>query len=144
MRREQLRAQCHQNKRTCGRLQKRERSELRSAGNIWCPCGKSELLEGTFLKICLGHITSIVKKAWQRLCHLRRLRKFKIPSDMRKSFYTATIEQVITGSVTMWYGNCTAQYKIALLMSSALCRKYTLGPSFQECKTYIPEGPKGL
>lgn len=60
------------------------------------------------------HITTVVKKARQRLYHLRRLRKFRIPSDMQKSFYSATIESVITGSITTWYGNCTAQDKIAL------------------------------
>ncbi|KAI5085110.1 hypothetical protein C0J45_1079, partial [Silurus meridionalis] len=34
------------------------------------------------------HINTLVKKAQQRLYHLRRLRDFKLPSQELKTFYT--------------------------------------------------------
>lgn len=60
------------------------------------------------------HISTLVKKARQRLYHVRRLRKFKISTALQKSFYIATVESVLSGSITAWYGNCSSQDKIAL------------------------------
>ncbi|KAI5606542.1 gastrula zinc finger protein XlCGF28.1-like [Silurus asotus] len=45
---------------------------------------------------------TLVKKAWQRLYHLRRLMDSKLPSQMLKTFYNCTIESVLTGSITSW------------------------------------------
>ncbi|KAI5618092.1 gastrula zinc finger protein XlCGF28.1-like [Silurus asotus] len=60
------------------------------------------------------HINTLVKKARQRLYHLRRLRDFKLPSQVLKTFYTCTIESVLTGSITSWFGNSTMQDRRAL------------------------------
>ncbi|KAI5616883.1 gastrula zinc finger protein XlCGF28.1-like [Silurus asotus] len=60
------------------------------------------------------HINTLVKKARQRLYHLRRLRDFKLPSQVLKTFYTCTIESVLMGSITSWFGNSTMQDRQAL------------------------------
>ncbi|KAI5107608.1 gastrula zinc finger protein XlCGF28.1-like, partial [Silurus meridionalis] len=60
------------------------------------------------------HINTLVKKARQCLYHLRRLRDFKLPSQVLKTFYTCTIESVLTGSITSWFGNSTMQDRRAL------------------------------
>ncbi|KAI5626366.1 gastrula zinc finger protein XlCGF28.1-like [Silurus asotus] len=54
-------------------------------------------------------INTLVKKARQRLYHLRRLRDFKLPSQVLRTFYTCTIESVLTSSITSWFGNSTMQ-----------------------------------
>ncbi|KAI5628338.1 gastrula zinc finger protein XlCGF28.1-like [Silurus asotus] len=60
------------------------------------------------------HINTLVKKVRQRLYHLRRLRDFKLPSQVLKTFYTCTIESVLTGSITSWFENSTMQDRRAL------------------------------
>ncbi|KAA2237132.1 DUF1891 domain-containing protein [Chitinophaga agrisoli] len=55
------------------------------------------------------HIGHIVKKARQRLFHLRRLKDFKLPSQVLRTFYTCTVESILTGSITAWFGNSTQQ-----------------------------------
>ncbi len=40
----------------------------------------------------INHIESIVKKAQQRLYFLRQLRKFNLPQELLKQFYSAIIE----------------------------------------------------
>ncbi len=42
-----------------------------------------------------NHIESIVKKAQQRLYFLRQLRKFNLPQELLKQFYSAIIESVL-------------------------------------------------
>ncbi|KAI5623032.1 gastrula zinc finger protein XlCGF28.1-like [Silurus asotus] len=61
-----------------------------------------------------SHTNTLVKKAWQRLYYPRRLRDFKLPSQVLKTFYTCTIESVLTGSITSWFGNSTMQDRQAL------------------------------
>ncbi|KAI4903672.1 hypothetical protein NFI96_008970 [Prochilodus magdalenae] len=56
----------------------------------------------------------IVRKSQQRLYFLRRLRKFGMSAQILSNFYRSTIESVLTSSVTVWYGNCTAQDRKAL------------------------------
>ncbi len=48
------------------------------------------------------HIDSIVKKAQQRLYFLRQLRKFNLPQELLKQFYSAIIESVLCTSITVW------------------------------------------
>ncbi|KAK3520362.1 hypothetical protein QTP70_023831, partial [Hemibagrus guttatus] len=44
---------------------------------------------------CHGpHINTVVKKAWQRLYHLRGLRDFRLPSKVLRKFYSCTIDEV--------------------------------------------------
>ncbi|KAL0148310.1 hypothetical protein M9458_056372 [Cirrhinus mrigala] len=53
------------------------------------------------------HIDSIAKKPQQRLHFLRQLRKFNLPQELLKQFYTAVIESVLCTSVTVWFGAAT-------------------------------------
>lgn len=60
------------------------------------------------------HTSTLVKKARQRLFHLRRLRKFKASSKLLVTFYTATVGSVLSASITAWYGSCSSQDRKAL------------------------------
>ncbi len=53
------------------------------------------------------HIVSIVKKAQQRLYFLRQLRKFNLPQELLKQFYSAIIESVLCTSITVWFSSAT-------------------------------------
>ncbi len=54
------------------------------------------------------HIDSIVKKAQKRLYFLRQLRKFNLPQEMMKKFYSAIIESVLcTSIITVWFSSAT-------------------------------------
>ena len=54
------------------------------------------------------HTDSTVKKAQQHLFNLRRLKKFGLSSKTLTNFYRCTIESILSGCITAWYGNCTA------------------------------------
>ncbi|KAK3532248.1 hypothetical protein QTP86_009726 [Hemibagrus guttatus] len=60
------------------------------------------------------HIDTMVKKARQHLYHLRRLRDFRLPSKVLRNFYTCTMESILTGNITTWFGNSTMQDRRAL------------------------------
>ncbi len=53
------------------------------------------------------HIDSIVKKAQQRLYFLHQLRKFNLPQELLKQFYSAITESVICTSITVWFSSAT-------------------------------------
>ncbi len=55
------------------------------------------------------HIQTQVKKARQRLYHLRQLRKFRVSPETLKTFYSGTIESVLTQCISVWYGNSSSQ-----------------------------------
>ena len=57
------------------------------------------------------HVDIVVKKARQRLYHLR---KFRSSQAVLRSFYSSTIKSLLTGNITAWYGNTTEQEKAAL------------------------------
>uniref|UniRef100_A0AAV2M4D9 Alkylated DNA repair protein AlkB homologue 8 N-terminal domain-containing protein n=1 Tax=Knipowitschia caucasica TaxID=637954 RepID=A0AAV2M4D9_KNICA len=48
-------------------------------------------------------ISSLIKKAQQRMYFLRQLRKAKLPAQMLVQFYTAIIESILTSSITVWF-----------------------------------------
>ncbi len=50
------------------------------------------------------HIQTQVRKARQRLYHLRQLRKFRVSPSILKTFYAGTIESVLTQCISVWYG----------------------------------------
>ncbi len=50
----------------------------------------------------------MLKAAHQRLFYLRRLRKFGMRPSILRSFYTCTVESILTGCITTWFGNSTA------------------------------------
>ncbi len=57
------------------------------------------------------HIQTQVKKARQRLYHLRQLRKFRVSPAILKTFYSGAIESVLTHTecISVWYGNSSNQ-----------------------------------
>ncbi len=54
-----------------------------------------------------NHIDSIVKKAQQRIYYFRQLRKFNLPQELLKTFYSAIIESVLCTSITAWFSSAT-------------------------------------
>ncbi len=54
------------------------------------------------------HTDAVLKKAHQRLFFLRRLRKFGMSPSIVRSFYSCTVESILTCSITAWFGNSTA------------------------------------
>ena len=50
----------------------------------------------------------MVKKAQQSLFNLRRLKKFGLSPKTLTNFYRCTIQSILSGCITAWYGNCTA------------------------------------
>ncbi|KAK3557991.1 hypothetical protein QTP86_005620 [Hemibagrus guttatus] len=69
------------------------------------------------------HINTVVKKARQRLYHLRHLRDFRLPSKMLRNFHSCTIESILTGNIATSFGNSTMQDRRALqrVVRSAEC-----------------------
>ncbi len=61
-----------------------------------------------------AHTDAVLKKAHQRLFFLRRLRKFGTSPSILRSFYTCTVESILTGCITAWFGNSTAGNRKAL------------------------------
>ncbi len=103
---------------------------LWSVGPLWRGVNISEELTWT------THIQTQVKKARQRLYHLRQLRKFRVSPAILKTFYSGAIECVLTQCISVWYGNvsnqdCKALQSCALswahlrVCSSLLCRTST-------------------
>ena len=45
---------------------------------------------------------------------LRRLKRFGMGPQILKRFYSCTIESILTGFITAWYGNCSASDHKAL------------------------------
>ncbi len=56
-----------------------------------------------------AHIQTQVKKARQRLYHLRQLRKFRVSPAILKTFYSGAIESVFTQCISVWHGNASNQ-----------------------------------
>ncbi|TWW66905.1 hypothetical protein D4764_20G0009370 [Takifugu flavidus] len=59
-------------------------------------------------------ISSLIKKAQQRMFFLQKLRKLKLPPRMLAQFYTAIIESILTSSITVWYAGATARDRLRL------------------------------
>ncbi|KAK1805677.1 hypothetical protein P4O66_019239 [Electrophorus voltai] len=79
------------------------------------------------------HTSPLAKKARQCLYHLRRLRDFRLPSKVLRNFYTCTIESILTGNITVWFGNSTKQDRQALqrVVRSAECITHSELPDLQ-------------
>uniref|UniRef100_A0A3B3I566 Reverse transcriptase domain-containing protein n=1 Tax=Oryzias latipes TaxID=8090 RepID=A0A3B3I566_ORYLA len=60
------------------------------------------------------NISSITRKAQQRMYFLRQLKKFNLPVKMLVNFYTAIIESTFTSSITVWFAAATARDKAKL------------------------------
>ncbi|KAK2831401.1 hypothetical protein Q7C36_016487 [Tachysurus vachellii] len=59
---------------------------------------------------------------------------FKLPSRVLKTFYTCTIESVLTGSITSWFGNSTMQDRqvLQIVVQSAERTIHTEFPDLQD------------
>ncbi|XDV11707.1 hypothetical protein PO909_000565 [Leuciscus waleckii] len=66
-----------------------------------------------------------------------RLRKFGMTSNILKSFYTCTVENILTGGITAWFGNSTAGNRKALQRVVRTASHIVGGelPSFQDIYT---------
>lgn len=64
----------------------------------------------------------------QLLYHLRQLRKFRVSPRILQCFYAAAVESILSGNITISFGNCSAKDKKALqrVVRSA---KRTMGTS---------------
>uniref|UniRef100_A0A8C6PAK0 Reverse transcriptase domain-containing protein n=1 Tax=Nothobranchius furzeri TaxID=105023 RepID=A0A8C6PAK0_NOTFU len=56
-------------------------------------------------------ISSLLKKAQQRMYFLRQLKKAKLPAQMMVQFYTAIIESILNSSIAVWYAGATVRDK---------------------------------
>ena len=54
------------------------------------------------------HTNNGVKKALQRHFNLRRQKTFGLAPKTLTNLYRCTIECILSGFITAWYGNCTA------------------------------------
>ncbi len=52
-----------------------------------------------------AHTDPMLRKAHQRLFFQRRLRKFGMSPSILRSFYTCTVESILPGCITAWFGN---------------------------------------
>ncbi len=79
------------------------RKRQHSSYDQWDPFGEGEQLHlGANISEDLtwtAHIQTQVKKARQRLYHLRQLRKFRVSPAILKSFYSGVIDSVLTLTV---------------------------------------------
>ncbi len=84
-----------------------------------------------------AHTDAVLKKSHQRLFFLRRLRKFGMSPSILRSFYTCTVESILTGCITPWFGNSTAGNRKALQRVVRTARHIVGGepPSLQDIYT---------
>ena len=82
------------------------------------------------------HKDSVVKKVQQRLFNLRRLKKFG-SSPKALTNYRCTIESILLGCITAWYGNCSAHDRKALQRIVSSAQRITGGklPALQDTYT---------
>ncbi len=84
-----------------------------------------------------NHIDSIAKKAQQRLYFLRQLRKFNLPQELLKQFYSAINRVCPMFSITVWFGSAT-KTDIRRLQRTVRTAERIIGaplPSLQELYT---------
>ncbi|KAK1792883.1 hypothetical protein P4O66_001618 [Electrophorus voltai] len=100
----------------CSKKQERHYQPVRISGTTVERVGSFRYL-GVHISQDLSwslHTNSLATKARQHLYHLRHLRDFRLPSKVLRNFYTCTIESILTGNITDWFGNSTKQDRQAL------------------------------
>ncbi len=83
--------------------------------------------------VCFG---SIAKKAQQRLYFLHQLKKFNLPQELLKPFYSAIIKTVLCSSITVWFGSAS-KTDIRRLQRTVRTAERIIGaplPSFQDSR----------
>ncbi len=83
------------------------------------------------------HTDTVLKKTHHCLFFLRRLRLFGMSPCILRSFYTCTVESILTGCITAWFGNSTAGNRKALQTVVRTARHIVGGelPSLQDIYT---------
>ena len=78
--------------------------------------------------------TALVKKAQQRLYFLHRMRRADLPPSALTTFYRGAIESILTSSLSVWYGSCSAADQKALQRVVRTAEKITktAQPSIQD------------
>ena len=89
---------------------------------------------------------TVLKRARQHLFPLRRLKRFGMCPLILKMFYSCTIESILTGCITAWYGNCSTSDRKAL-QGVVRMAQYITGaklPAIQDLyyQAVSEEGPK--
>ncbi len=84
-----------------------------------------------------AHTDAVLKKAHQRLFFLRWLRWFGMSPSILRSFYTCTVESILTGCIPAWFENSTAGNRKALQRVVRTARHIVGGelPSLQDIYT---------
>ena len=89
------------------------------------------------------HINTVLKRTQQCLFSLRRLNRFGMGPQILKTFYSCTIESILTGCITAWYGNCLTSDRKGL--QRVVCTaQYITGaelPAVQDLYTRGCQGP---
>ncbi|TWW53470.1 hypothetical protein D4764_0092670 [Takifugu flavidus] len=88
-------------------------------------------------------ISSLIKKAQQRMFFLRKLRKLKLPPRMLAQFYTAIIESILTSSITVWFAGATARDRLRLQRVVRAAEKVIGCRRSHPSRTCISPGPGG-
>ena len=57
---------------------------------------------------------TVVKKAKQHVYHLRQLSRFKVSQRILISSYSAAVQRILTGAISVWYGNSSCENQRAL------------------------------
>jgi gmma-aminobutyric acid receptor subunit gamma len=60
------------------------------------------------------HTKTVVKRTRQHISPFKRLKRFGMGPQILMRFYRCTIESILTGCITTWYGNCSASDHKAL------------------------------
>ncbi len=55
-----------------------------------------------------NHTGALIKKAQQRMHFLRQMRRAHLPPPILTTFYRGTIESILTNSISVWAGACSA------------------------------------
>ncbi len=87
-----------------------------------------------------AHIQTQVKKARQRLYHLRQLRKFRVSPTILKTFYSGAIESVLTQCISVWYGNGSSQV-VRLAECISRCALPSLQDTSNTAKAELLQSP---
>ena len=102
----------------------------------WVECLKFLCVHITNKLSWSKHTKKVGKRARQRLFPLRRLKRFVMDPQILKTFYSCTIESILTGCIIAWYGNCSASDRKAL-QRVCVWPNTLLGPSFLTYRTSI-------
>ena len=93
------------------------------------------------------HTKAVVKRTRQSLFPLRRLKRFGMGPQILIRFYSCTIESILTGCITVWYGNCSASDRKSLQRVVRTAQYITEAklPAIQDLytRTSTPGGVRG-